>query len=682
MINRLCRTTVGILTASFLVFACSGEDGASGANGAQGANGADGTKGTTGTNGTAGTTGPKGADGANGEDGETGPQGPGTSGLSFASVSFPRTNAEKHLVRASATANVDGKDVAIGYQSLVRSGQDPAKADKTCDLTGSPATCAGAQLAKNGQIMKDDGGQPMVTNQNDFSSLLDVGGNKFLVHSFEANPSPIFVTKLTQAADTGMLTAASTKSADLSSIDGLYRSCAGSITPWGTHISAEEAQVNARIYDELDANATWATVTKLSRYGEVKQMARYLGWDATDANSDGFPDATVASFLSTYTAYFHGFAVEMKLAADGTPTVKKHYAMGRLGMELAYVMPDQKTVFMTDDVTNGALMMFVADTAGDLSAGNLYAMRVYQTSPAKGAVFTGDIEWVSLGHATDTEISALIHPAGGAARIKFGDMFETSAVTNSACSEGFTLVRANGDNQDLECLKVKTGMDLAASRLESRRYAVIKGATAELTKEEGLTFDPDTNRLYIGISDITSSMGTQTGGDNHIDVTGNSCGAVFALDVGPTSDAQGNKITDYAALNWYPLVTGRPTTYPAGSEYAGNSCSVTGLANPDNVTYLPGYQVLVIGEDSSGGHQNDAMWAYHVPSGTLTRILTTPYGSEVTSPYWVPSLGDHGYLIAAVQHPYGESDSTHAADPESTTTASWIGVMGPFPKLK
>ncbi|WP_394841904.1 DUF839 domain-containing protein [Pendulispora brunnea] len=651
------RTTVGLLTGSFLVlaFGCSGDDGANGASGGNGNNG---------------------KDGANGNDAPQAPPANAARWLSFGDVGFPRTNLEKNQVRASGKANVDGKEVPIGYQPILRSGQDPSRPDKKCDLVASPSTCAGAQLAKDGTLLKDDGGEPMISNQNDFSSLLDVGGNKFLVHSFESYPAALYVTKLTQA-DTGALSATATKAIDLSSIDGLYRSCAGSITPWGTHLSGEEAQVDAR---PVDAAATWEALGKTGRWGEIKLMGRYLGLDFTDANGDGAPDANVSAFQSAYSAYFHGYAVEVALDANGTPAVKKHYAMGRLGMELAYVMPDKKTVFLTDDVTNGTLLMFVADAAGDLGAGNLYAMRVYQTAPA-GGTFQADIEWVPLGHATDAEISALIHPAGGP-RIKFQDIFDAADVqTGNTCADGYTLVRANGDNENLECLKLKPGKELAASRLETRRYAVIKGATAELTKEEGLTYDPDTNRLYIGLSDITASMGTQSGGDNHINVAANRCGGVFALDVGPWVDSNGAKVTDYAALNWYPLIAGSETAYPASSAYAGNTCAVSGLASPDNVTYLPGYKVLMIGEDT-GRHQNDALWAYHVPSGKLTRVLTTPYGSEVTSPYWVPKLGNHGYLITSVQHPYGESDSSHAKDTEATGTASWIGVVGPFPVLQ
>lgn len=53
----------------------------------------------------------------------------------------------------------------------------------------------------------------------------------------------------------------------------------------------------------------------------------------------------------------------------------------------------------------------------------------------------------------------------------------------------------------------------------------------------------------------------------------------------------------------------------------------------------------------------------------MTRIMTTPYGAEVTSPYWIPNLDGFGYLLTVVQHPYGEGaqvDRDHVSDPEAT----------------
>lgn len=73
------------------------------------------------------------------------------------------------------------------------------------------------------------------------------------------------------------------------------------------------------------------------------------------------------------------------------------------------------------------------------------------------------------------------------------------------------------------------------------------------------------------------------------------------------------------------------------------------------------------GEDTSA-HQNDVVWYYDFAKGyggakrmlksdaTLTRMLTTPYGSETTSPYWYPNINGWAYIMAVVQHPYGESD--------------------------
>lgn len=102
------------------------------------------------------------------------------------------------------------------------------------------------------------------------------------------------------------------------------------------------------------------------------------------------------------------------------------------------------------------------------------------------------------------------------------------------------------------------------------------------------------------------------------------------------------------------------------------------IANPDNLSYLPGYGTLLIGEDT-GKHQNDALWAYDVKTGRLDRIATTPYGSETTSPYWFPNIDGSGYVTMVTQHPYGESDGDLAQSPSDKE--SYVGYIGPFPPL-
>jgi len=50
----------------------------------------------------------------------------------------------------------------------------------------------------------------------------------------------------------------------------------------------------------------------------------------------------------------------------------KHYVFGKYSPEMALVMPDERTVYITDDGPYAGLFMFVADKARDLSRGTLY----------------------------------------------------------------------------------------------------------------------------------------------------------------------------------------------------------------------------------------------------------------------------------------------------------------------
>lgn len=124
-------------------------------------------------------------------------------------------------------------------------------------------------------------------------------------------------------------------------------------------------------------------------------------------------------------------------------------------------------------------------------------------------------------------------------------------------------------------------------------------------------------------------------------------------------------------------VAGLPTEYAEGTPCAGNSCGIDGIANPDNISYSPGTGVLLIGEDTGEGHQNDAVWAYDVATGDLTRIMSTPYGSETTSVYWHGDVNGHTYITGVIQHPFGESDEDKLEAAEEGR--AYVGYMGPFP---
>lgn len=567
------------------------------------------------------------------------------------------TDAEMRAVRASSKAIVDNRPADIGYVTILRSGQ----------TVGSNVFGLLVDNQMN-PILKADGSQP-IADSNDFSSILPVGHKLYSVVHFESYPGGLYLVELDQDKRTGTLSASNARPLDLAGINGIWDPCAGSVTPWNTHLGSEEYEPDAK------------------KDGSANVMAPYFGGGTT-----------LGGDASKVNPYFWGFPVEVAVRDFDDADVTKHYSMGRMAHELSYVMPDKKTVYQSDDGTNVGLFMYVADKPGDLSAGTLYAMRLKQTSPAGTTDLpSGEVSWIKLGHASDAEVKAMID--GG---IKFTDIFDAVAPgSDGSCAAGFTSINANGVGE--ECLLLKPNMEKAAAFLESRRYAGMLGATTELRKEEGMTFDPDGKRFYVSMSEIqygmednkkndTPSTKYDIGTGNDVKALFNTCGGVFAYEVG-FDKTIGSKFV-LRSLDGSAGIAGRMTTladaakanpttidaYDASSPYAGSTCDIDGIANPDNVSFVKGRKTLLIGEDTGSGHRNDMAWSYNVETKALTRILTTPYGSETTSLYHYPDVNGYSYIMAVVQHPYGESDQGMAQ--QDSDKRSYFGYIGAMPAAR
>lgn len=616
-----------------------------------------------------GPAGPAGVPGTPGTPGATGPQGPAGNGkaLAFAPVKVATTVAEKQAAYASPSATVDGTTVPLAFETVLRSRQQLG------------AHVFGRVMTKAGVPVTNADGSEFISPSNDFSSLLEVGNRLFELTHFETTPAAVYLSELTQDGS-GKLTATSTRPVDLSGVDGMWTPCAGSVSPWNTHLGSEEYPADARKFEAATSTSALSSAEK--------GMLRYWGLSTT---------SPIDQVKAAYDPYRYGYVVEIAVDGSATPTVRKHYAAGRRALELAYVMPDQRTVYLSDDGSNDGFYLFVAARAGDLSEGRLYAARWFQTSPAGQGGGRADLYWLPLGgSATDAEVKALID--GG---IRFSDIFETEAqAADGTCPSAASGFRAiHTDSGGRECLRLRAGQELAASRLESRRYAAYVGATTEFRKTEGITYNPANHRLYVAFSDVNQGMvdndaGKDLGGPNHIRLAQNDCGAVYELVISPNGELG----SDYVAESAAALVEGQwlkapgASTYPVGSPYydatftlpgatspVANVCSVNGIANPDNLSFISGYDTLLIGEDTTDGHQNDVVWAYNVVTRELTRIFSTPYGSETTGVYWYANVNGHGYIKAQIQHPYGESDIEKA--PTDAARESYTGYIGPFPAM-
>lgn len=559
--------------------------------------------------------------------------------LMFSTAPIPVSDLDKRSILTSQF--IQGGDVRVDfkYNTIMRSGDNPA---------GSMAPF-GTIFDIEGKAVTTADGAVKVSNDNDFSSLIVGEDNKvYMVSHFETRPAAVYLTELNQDSTTGELTANKTRPLDFSHVKGGWVHCAGSVAPWGNHIGSEEYPPDAKQWRDNTID------------GYNAEMVRYFPV-ARGATTEALPSLAKQHM----NPYNYGYTFEIDVKNFNDTSVVKHYAMGRVAIELSYVMPNEKTVYTSDDGTYVGLFRFEADNAKDLSSGELFAAKFTQTSPwTSDAERTqpldggaGNISWISLGKATDAEVRSIIDSG-----VTFSDIFSEDVMGCTAIKTGY------GD----ECLKINAGMEKAASRLETRRYAALKGATTEWEKMEGITLDESTNTMYLAMSRVRKGMSDGVG---DISVPYNYCGTVYALDLDE----------NYLASNMRGVVSGVPrlfkygavedNPYPDNSPYAGNKCDVQAISEPDNVTFIPRFDTLIIGEDTSK-HQNDMIWSYNVKSKNLTRILTTPYGSETTSPYFYRNVKGFSYLMTVVQHPFGESDQD--ALKVNKEARGYTGYMGPW----
>lgn len=569
--------------------------------------------------------------------------------VEFKALDLPASDADKKIIRTTDEITVNGEKQVLGFTELFRTGaQDNGETfGMMKDVTGQPISVDGAPYVCNGTNGLDGSGL-------DFNSILREKGKLYLVSQFECNVGGMYMSELQQDAEGKLSPVKDTlQFIDQSADFGGFVHCAGMVTPWGSHLGGEEYEPDAAKVEEQAGNPDGITDKKYVAY------PKYYWKDDLKKPTKSSP-------------YMVGWVTETRIT-DGKPAYTKHYSMGRFSHELAYVMPDQKTLYLTDDGDNGTLFMFIADNAGDLSAGMLYAAKWNQTDGKNGGAAT--LEWINLGHAKDADIKAEISKL-----TRFSELFETGDTDKCDTENGFALVSPASFKK--QCLKVKEGKEMLASRMEARRYAAIKGATHEFRKMEGFTFDAQRNTAYLAISEegrgMLDNMDDPAEKQNYDAATGNHirlesanyCGGVYALSIQDgVKDSEGKAIASSSvATAMKAAVMGGSVIDPDLNDDSPEACAANTadrFAQPDNLSFLPDSDTLLIGED--GDHENNQLWAYDVGKQRLTRIASVPMGAETTSPYWHLDVNGYGYIGLVAQH------AKSMDDPQSV-----FGVMGPI----
>lgn len=439
--------------------------------------------------------------------------------------------------------------VAMGnYQVLGREGDDFAG--------GLPYGLGAIPNAANSASVKQ-------SNNPDFNAFIpsnEDGSEGFLFSAWEDRPGAVSRLALQKAGNSWIVNDA--LNIDFSSVLGTMINCFGSVSPWGTPLTSEENY-------EAENTARWNDATYSTgypNYADVQRIQDYLGGT--------FPNP-----------YDYGYIVEITEPTAAAPVPVKHFTLGRSAHENPIIMPDEKTVYLTDDGGFKAFYKFVADTAGDLSAGTLYAAKVTQDAGVTDSAEAGfDISWVELGSSNNADIETFIRSFDGIDESDYVDG-ETNYV----------------DDADIAAYAAGTG-DVEIAFVETLRAAEAKGATTEFNKMEGININYEGAKdgsipfMYVAMAEVRGSM-ADTDGD--IQVSENRCGIVYRFPLE----------ADYNVSRMEPVVIGG--AYDGAS--TTDRCDSNSIAQPDNVLVLDDGSVLV-GEDSSN-HKNNMMWLYRPAKG-------------------------------------------------------------------
>ena len=627
--------------------------------------------------------------------------------LKFNASSNPATVAQRAAVFTDATVDVtysDGalKNSKLSFVALYKSG----------DTLKQPPVKGGGDILAGGYT-KPDGVTAIVDtdNQQMFSDCFDgqsliklskptvsgISGNTlFMVTQFEYKsqnaagtsmygklPSPISVTTLDQNTTTGALTVKYYYNIPTTDIHGLWIPCAGSLSPWNTHLSSEEYEPDAWLVKMRRDKGSALTATELpapvsgSTDGWTLKQLSIANTNLSyffDFSRNTIDSSSTSEAATTAKAYNYGHVPEVTVNADGTASIKKHYCLGRISRELVQVMPDNKTVLMGDDYVGGGLFMFIADTEKDLSAGTLYAAKLTQDASVttNGGKFV--VSWIKLGKANSDEIKKAVNT----------DNITPDQIIDVKFTEpsDSTYTKLTLDGLGMQWVKVISGKDKEAAFLETHRYATIKGATLELTKLEGVALNTADKLAYFAISRIDPPMGDASGS---VKLTASRPGAVYASRLsGSKNDTDSNAInSDWVPTDFY-VPDGLYGEALASADSDGNLANIDKIAQPDNLKFSEKMRTLFIGEDGSG-HLNNYLWAYNVDTKLLSKVLSLPAGAESVGLQAVDNLNGFAYVMSGFQHAGDLSYSstsgagtlngkTVPADLMSAIISNWGGI--------
>ncbi|MFU1781753.1 alkaline phosphatase PhoX [Haloarcula japonica] len=476
-------------------------------------------------------------------------------------------------------------------------------------------------------------------------------------------------------------------------LGGTRTNCYGDLSPWNTMISAEENYAHARLHlratvgdiiesgtgegllggcqfwnrpnppgivdaintyaEDGDISEAWTPQGAWSQVGN-EGLAYYLGAETSDLSDSENTTRPIADVYPN--PYRFGYFVDIRQPAAEMPQPIKYWVMGRAAWEAPDIQGDRKTVYMCSDGDSKGIYKFVADEAIDSYddtddiAGTLYAPKITndaasaaesdsRNSPAQTPL---EVEWLELGHATNSEVRSWIAEYDGVTQADYlsthADWAEGDEVTDEVLKQADLSVIENGNRNYITNEEIvewaeqyeangPDGVDEELRRvpfLETRAAAKEIGASIEFNKAEGVdTVDNSQpgDFIYFGISEFNDALADDSGDIQMDRVDG---GVVY----------RGVLESDYNVSTLEPVITGPDFT--DSPEDANDA-----LRNIDNVYTMRDGRVLCC-EDGFGGparsYPNDGLYVYQPNVVVSANSAAVGSGSTGTVPLTASSL--------------------------------------------
>lgn len=564
----------------------------------------------------------------------------------FEELSAPETNDEEGRVRGA------GGD----YEFLAQE-EDPINGGS--ERLGVVQTPDGTEITRENFAGTQYGDAAYNPDCNQFVATNEAGTEGYLFTNWENSPGNVSRIPLSRDENGGWsadlenaINLANTDS--LREVGGTRINCYGDLTPWDTMISAEENYAHTRVsltaavsdiieqgsgeglvgacqfwnrpnpteiqdaINEYYGDDSWYVQGWWAMTG-VEFLAYYLGAKPVD-QADG--ENTTEPIGEDYpNPYRYGYFVDFREPTADPPQPVKYYVMGRASWEAPDIQSDLRTVYGCSDGDSKGIYKFVADepipSYDDPSAiaGTLYAPKVTNEEAAKNnppADVNLEIEWLELGHASNTEVESWIAEYDD---ITQKDYLETHAETDweedldTALEEADREVVEKGNQNYITNEEIvewaaqyesdgPDGVDEELRKvpfLETRAAAKEIGASIEFNKAEGVDSidgaEPG-DYVYFAISELNDDLSNEPGDIQVERVDG---GVVYRAELE----------ADYNVPTLEPAIVG-----PDGSDPA--AIADDALINIDNVYVMDDGRVLCCEDADQFGrsYSNDCLYVY------------------------------------------------------------------------